>query len=184
MVYQKVIPKFQLSAVLFILLAAVSLMLSGCAVVEQPMDSIRAVSQGIIASTRKQGEKMVRTPEKTKEKYTCVPYHKRMLKLEEMQILPDLVTPGKEINQRIQYAFCPFAPSETLKGSITRTVLFNRNEMFRDTTAYEFKPGTWMIDVFIGIPKEAQSGVYALNITLQYGNETLKGRSSFIVKGQ
>jgi hypothetical protein len=184
MVYQKVTPKFQLSAALFILLVTAYLVLSGCAVVEQPMDSVRAVSQGIIASTRKQGDKMVRTPEKTKEKYACVPYNKRMLKLEEVQVLPDVVTPGKEINQRIQYAFCPFAPSETLPGSITRTVLFKGNEMFRDTTAYEFKPGTWTVDVFIGIPKEAKGGVYALNIALHYGNETLKESNSFIVKGQ
>ena len=184
MVYQKVTPKFQSSAALFILLVAASLMLSSCAVVEQPMDSIRTVSQNIIASTRKQGDKMVRTPEKTKEKYACVPYNKRMLKLEEVQVLPDVVTPGKEINQRIQYAFCPFVPSEILKGSITRAVLFKGNEIFRDTTVYEFKPGTWTVDVFIGIPKEAQSGVYALNIALQYGNETLKESNSFIVKGQ
>ena len=184
MVYQKVTPTFQLSASFFLLLIAVFLILSGCAVVEQPMESIRTVSQNIIVSTRKQGDKMVRTPEKTKEKYACVPYKKRMLKLEEVQILPDTVTPGKEINQRIQYAFCPFVPSETLKGSITRSVLFKGNEMFRDTTAYEFKPGTWTVDVFIGIPKEATGGVYALNIALQYGNETLKESNSFTVKGQ
>jgi hypothetical protein len=63
-------------------------------------------------------------------------------------------------------------------------VLFKGNEMFRDTTVYEFKPGTWTVDVFIGIPKEATGGVYALNIALQYGNETLKESNSFTVKGQ
>jgi hypothetical protein len=173
MVYQEMTPKFRPSAALFILLVAVSLMLSGC-----------AVYQGIIADTRKPGDKMMRTPEKTKEKYACVSYGKRMLKLEEVQILPDVVASGKEINQRIQYAFCPFAPSETLKGSIIRTVLFKGNKVFQDTTAYEFKPGTWMVEVFIGIPKEAQSGVYVLNIALQYGNETLKGSNAFTVKGQ
>jgi hypothetical protein len=179
MVYQKVTQKFQLSATLLMQLAAVFLMLSGCA-----LDSLKTVSQNIIASTRKQGDKMVRTPEETQEKYVCVPSRKRMLKLEEVQVLPDVVTPGKEINQRIQYAFCSFLPSETLKGSITRTVLFKGNEVFRDTTAYEFKPGTWTIDVFIGIPKEAKNGVYSLNLALQYGKETLKERNSFTVKGQ
>ena len=140
------------------------------------MDSIRA-------STRNPGDKMVRSPEKTKEKYACAPYNKRRLQLEEVQLFPDRVMPGTEINQRIQYAFCPLTPSEILKGSITRTVLFKGNQVFRDTTAYEFKPGTWTVDVFIGIPKEAGSGVYALNIALQYGNETLKESNSFIVKG-
>ena len=178
MVYQEVTPKCRLSAALFILLVAVSLMLSGC------MDSLKAVSQGTIASTRQPGDKMVHTPEKTKEKYACALYTKRMLKLEEAQVLPEIVTPGKEINQRIQYAFCPFTPSETLKGSITRTVLFKGREVFRDTTAYEFKSGTWTVDVFIGIPKEAGSGVYAVNVALQYENETLEESNLFIVKGQ
>ncbi len=79
------------------------------------MDSLKAVSQGIIASAREPGDKMVRTLEKTTEKYACALYTKRMLKLEEVQVLPEIVTHGKEINQRIQYAFCPFTPSETLK---------------------------------------------------------------------
>jgi hypothetical protein len=184
MAYEKVTPQVQLPAALFLLLVAVFLMLSGCAVLKQPMDSIKTTSQDIIASTRKPGTKMVRTPEQTKEKYACVPYTKRMLILEELQVLPDVVTPGKEINQHIQYAFCAFAPSEILKGSITRTVLFKGNDLFRDTTAYEFKPGTWTVDVFIDIPKEAKSGVYVLNIALQYGNNTLKGSNSFVVKGQ
>ena len=178
MVYQEVTPTCRLSAALFLLLVAVSLLLSGC------MDSLKAVSQGIIASAREPGDKMVRTLEKTTEKYACALYTKRMLKLEEVQVLPEIVTHGKEINQRIQYAFCPFTPSETLKGSITRTVLFKGSEVFRDTAAYEFKPGTWTVDVFIGIPKEAGSGVYTVNVALRYENETLEESNALIVKGQ
>jgi hypothetical protein len=63
-------------------------------------------------------------------------------------------------------------------------VLFKGREVFQDTTNYEFKPGTWTVDVFIGIPKEAGGGVYALAVALQYGNETLKERNSFVVKDQ
>ena len=184
MVYQEVIPQFRLSAALLILLVAASLMLGGCAVMEQSMDSIKVASQSVIVSMRKQGEKMVRTPEKTNEKYACTPYRKHMLQLEEVQVLPTVVTSGKEINQRIRYAFCPSTPSDTLKGRITRTVLFKGQEVFQDTTDYEFKPGTWTVDVFIGIPKEAGGGVYALDVALQYGNETLKESNSFVVKDQ
>jgi len=176
MVYQEVTPPCRSSAALFVLLVAVSLLLSGC------MGS-QALSQGSIASARQPGDKMVQTPEKTKEKYACTLSKKRMLKLEEVQIVPEIVTPGKEINQRLQYAFCPLTPSETLKGNITRTVLFKGREVFRDTTAYEFKPGTWTVDVFIGIPKDAGSGIYAIDIALRYGNETLQESNAFIVRG-
>src|SRR5437870_3703673 len=153
-VYQKVTPKFWLSAPVFlsVVLAILSLTLSGCVAVHKP------------------GEKIVRTPEETKETYTCAAYRKTMLHLEDVQVLPDIVTPGKEINQRIRYAFCPLTPSSTLKGSITRTVLFKGKQMFCDTTNYEFKPGTWTVDVFIGIPKEAARGVYALDVALRYEN--------------
>jgi len=175
MVYQEVTPPCRPSAAFFVLLVAVSLLLSGC-------KGSHALSQGIITPTRQPGDKMVQTPEKTREKYACTLSKKRMLKLEEVQIVPEIVTPGKEINQRLQYAFCPLTPSETLKGNITRTVLFKGREVFRDTTAYEFKPGTWTVDVFIGIPKEAGSGIYAVNIALRYGNETLKESNAFIVK--
>ena len=74
MVYQEVIPPCRPSTALFVLLVAVSLLLSGC------MGS-QALSQGIIAPTRQPGDKMVQTPEKTKEKYACTLSKKRMLKL-------------------------------------------------------------------------------------------------------
>jgi len=176
MVHQEVTSRFWNSAPVFpsTVLVILLLTLSGCA----------GVSQSITVSMRKQGEKMVRTPEKTKEKYACVPSRKSILQLEEVEVLPEAVTPGKEINQRIRYAFCPFTPSSTLKGSITRTVLFKGKQMFRDTTDNEFKPGTWTVDVFIGIPKEAESGVYALDVALRYENQTLKKSNSFIVKSR
>jgi len=128
--------------------------------------------------------KMVRTLEQTKEKYACASYRKTMLQLEDVQILPAMTIPGKEINQRIRYALCPFTPSSTLKGSITRTVLFKGKQLFRDTTDYDLKPGTWTIDVFIGIPKEAVSGMYTLDVALRYENQTLKTSNSFIVKSR
>jgi len=172
MVHQEVAPKCWSSAALFLgrVLIALSLTLSGC-----------AASQRLIVSMRQPGEKMMRTPEKTQEKYACAPYRKTMLHLEDVQVLPEVVTPGKEINHRMRYAFCPFTPSGLLQGRITRTVLFKGKPMFRDTTDYAFKPGTWTVDVFIGIPQEAESGVYALDVTLRYEKHTLKESRSFIV---
>jgi hypothetical protein len=162
----------------------VSVFFSGVLVVFSLTLSSCAVAQDIIVSRRKAGEQMVHTPQKTQEKYGCAPYRQAMLQLEEVQVLPDVVTPGKEINQRIRYAFCPMTPSGILKGSITRVVLFKGKEVFRDSTNYEFKPGTWTVDVFIGIPQEAGSGVYALDVALRYEKQLLKRSNSFIVKGR
>jgi hypothetical protein len=177
MVYQEVTPPCRLSAVRLLLLVAGALLLSGC------MDSLRAVSQGIMASTRQPGDTMVHTLEKTQEKYACVLAHTRRLTLEAVQVLPERVKPGTEINQRLQYAFCPLRSLDMLKGSITRTVRFKGRAVFRDITAYAFKPGTWTVDVFIGIPQDAGSGVYAVSVALQYDYETLEGSNIFLVKG-
>jgi hypothetical protein len=112
-------PKFGVAAPVFVYVVRVVLLLtlSGCATMENinPIDDLKVASQGVMASMRKQGEKMVRTPQQTKDKYACAPYSKTMFQLEEVKVLPSVVTPGKEINQRIRYAFCPLTPSGTLK---------------------------------------------------------------------
>jgi hypothetical protein len=137
------------------------------------------------ASTRSPGEKMVRTPEETQREYSCVPSRKPVLTIEEVRVLPDVVAGGKEVevNQRLRYAFCPSIRPETFTGNITRTVIRDGKILFRDTTNYEFKPGTWIVDAFIGIPREAKSGVYGLDIVLGYMNQKVKASSSFAVKG-
>jgi hypothetical protein len=187
MVYQEMTSECDSSAAAFlhVVRVVVLLALSGCAAMEHmnPIDDLKVASQGVMASMRKQGEKMVRTPEQTREKYACAPYSKTMFQLEEVEVLPGVVTPGKEINQRIRYAYCPLTPSGTLKGKIIRAVLFKGEEVYHDTTDHEFKPGTWTVDVFIGIPREAASGVYALDLTLRYAGQTLKESNSFVVKG-
>jgi hypothetical protein len=176
MVHQEVASKCRNSAALFLcrVLIVLSLTLTGCAAMEQikPNDNMKAVSPG---------EKMIRTPEKTQEKYACASYRKAVLHLEDVQVLPEVVTPGKEINHRMRYVLCPFTPSGLLQGRITRTVLFKGKQLFRDTTNYTLKPGTWMVDVLIGIPPEAESGVYALDVTLRYDKHTLRESRSFIV---
>ena len=106
-----------------------------------------------------------------------------MLRLEETWVLPEAVTPGNEVTHRIRYAFCPAIPSGTFKGSIIRTVLFKGKKLFHTSTDYEFKPGTWIVDAFIGIPKEVKSGAYALEVVLKYADQTTKETKSFIVKG-
>jgi hypothetical protein len=175
-----------LRIVLHTVLVVFGLTLGGCASMEtiKPVDTLKGISQRFRASLRKQGEKKVLTPEQTQAKYACPSSRETRLYLEEVQILPEVVSPGKELNQRIRYALCRATASGTLKGSITRAVSFNGEEMFRDVTNYEFKAGTWIVDVFIGIPQEAVSGAYSLDTALKYSGQTLRESDVFIVKGR
>jgi hypothetical protein len=137
---------------------------------------------GCSATLRKPGETMVSTPEKTRETLSCASQKNVLLQLEDVVVLPEVVSPGKEINQRTRYALCPVAPSATLRGQIVRTVLFKGKVMVRDTTDYEFKPGTWVIDVKIGIPKDAASGAYTMDIKLHYHRKVIRETKSFMVR--
>jgi hypothetical protein len=162
------------------ILIILTLNLCGCSATA----NLEVMWQRVLTSMRKQGEIMVRTPEKTHDKYSCEPYQKIVFQLEEIEILPTVISAGSELNQRIRYAFCPYTPSGTLKGSIVRTVLFKGAQISHDNADYEFKPGTWRIDVFIGIPEDAENGSYAIDTILRYGSETIKKTHSFVVKGR
>jgi len=128
---------------------------------------------------REPGEKMLRKPGET-----CQPNMGNKLILEDVEVLPTKVSPGEEIDQRVRYAFCPDIPSGTMKGKIIRTILFKGEKIVERVTDYEFKPGTWAVDVFIVIPDGIQSGVYAFDVVLTYSQETIKGRDTFIVKSR
>jgi hypothetical protein len=179
MVHQEVIPIRWRATRVFLHTAAVMSLVAvvGCSATGR----VKQFSQSIVASLREPGETMVFTPEKTREKHSCVSYKETLLELEEVEVLPDVVISGKEINQRTRYAFCPPTPSGSLRGRIIRTVLFKGKVMWRDTTDYEFKPGTWIIDVKIGIPKDAARGAYAMDIMLHYKRKAIRETKAFMV---
>ena len=153
------------------------LSLNGCS----PVGYIKQVSQATVASTRKEGDKMVYGPERTQEQYACASAKRVILQLEEVQILPEVVSSGKEINHRIRYALCPFPRTEILGGDIIRVVRFDQREVFRDVAFYQFKPGTWTVDAFIGIPKEARGGIYTIETTIKYKKLAINDRKSITV---
>jgi hypothetical protein len=128
------------------------------------------------------GDKMVSNPEKTQEKYSCISGKKDILQLEDLQIQPRIVSPGREINHRIQYAFCPISNNETAKGNIIRIVRTKQQELFRDVEDYEFKAGTWIVDAFIGIPNGTRDGMYTVETIVKYKKISIDATRSFIVR--
>jgi len=157
------------------------LILDGCITITREVDEFQ---EWFRKKWREPGEKMVRSPEETAEIYSCQSYRGNKLILEDVEVLPTKVSPGEEIDQRVRYAFCPDIPSGTMKGKIIRTILFKGEKIVERVTDYEFKPGTWAVDVFIVIPDGIQSGVYAFDVVLTYSQETIKGRDTFIVKSR
>jgi hypothetical protein len=178
--YQKVKAKFivPLNILLYSMLIALPTVLCGCSTVK---NTVKGVEQRFIRSMRAPGEKEVASPENTARKHACSPSTGSKFFLEETVVIPRRVSPGEEINHRIRYAFCPDETSRPLNGKIVRTILFKGDQMFQDTTHYEFKPGTWTVDVFITIPKDELEGIHTMELRVTYDNKVIKRSNTFNV---
>jgi hypothetical protein len=127
---------------------------------------------------------MVSAPEKTQGQYSCTTAKRVVFHIEDVQILPEVVSSGQEINHRVRYALCPFPRGEIVGGDIVRVVRLNQQELFRDVDIYQFKPGTWIVDALIGIPKEAQGGTYTIETIMKYKKISINNKKSFTVRAK
>jgi hypothetical protein len=143
---------------------------------------VKQSSKPTIMSTSRQGDKMVSAPEKTQGQYSCAAAKRVVFRIEDVQILPAVVSSGQEINHRIRYALCPFPRGEIVEGDIVRVVRLNEQELFHDVDVYQFKPGTWVVDAFIGIPREAQGGTYTIETIMKYKQISINNKKSFTVR--
>jgi len=170
---------------LCVLISFLSMINSGCAAVFEKMDrtayKVKNIQEKFFRSIREPGEKIMVSPEKTSENYSCPPGRTTFI-LEQAEAIPGTVSPGDEINHRIRYAMCTYARSVVLRGDIIRAVLHGGVSMFQDVTYYDFKPGTWTVDAFIQVPDDAESGLYILEVILNYNEKTIRRTNEFVVK--
>ncbi len=139
-------------------------------------------SQIVKAFRTQPGEKMVASPDKTREQYPCSPRLGVILAVENVEAVPVAILPGEEINHHLRYALCNPDLSSPVAGRITRTLLFRGATIFRDITPYEFKPGIWEVDAFIRVPAGAESGVYSIETVLEGGPKAVRRVCSFTIK--
>jgi hypothetical protein len=126
---------------------------------------------------------MVLPPEAIQQKYRCTDTRKTLLKLEEVQIIPESVKAGEKMNQIAVYAFCPSSATIKAYGRLVRMVSFEGKQLLRDETEeYEFKPGSWAVGAFITIPSAAKRGMYTLDVTMTYRNQVARQRKTFFVQ--
>jgi hypothetical protein len=151
-------------------------------VIDITTDTIGGLDDKFVRFIRKPGEKQVETEEKTSLKYGCNKRKAGEIFIEKIEIVPKRLKRGEEINQRLRYAACPGLNNKSLKGSINRIIRHNGKKVFEDFTKYDFKPGTWNIDVFILVPKESSVGRYEFINAINYGTRNITKINSFTVK--
>lgn len=167
-------------------LVASALSCSGCSftkdVYQKGTAGSKDLYQGVVRSWRSVGEKIVASPEETEKKQFCSQYEENVLLLEDAETIPERVSPGEKINNRIRYAFCPYQSAKFMRCSIIKTISYENKRVFQDIKDHKFRPGTWTIDAYFPVPEEADAGRYTLGIDIDCGRKHIKGSSSFVVK--
>lgn len=179
--YTIVSPNIQ--RITLILLLSIFPFMISCAPMNRLGEQIQTFYWDIQKKMRKPGEKMITHPNKVWEKYNCAQKKLPMLIVEANEILPPQLYSGKELNHHFIYSMCPAKPSQLINGTLVRRVYFKTRTVFEDVTNdFEFKPGEWSVDAFIGIPSKAPPGVYALEVSFSGGEHSFSKSEQFVVK--
>ncbi len=144
---------------------------------------------GVVAEARKSlrapGEQLRELPEAVAAEYDCADKVLPHLEIEGSELLPERLRPGEELNHRLIYALCPTEPTEVVRGNL-ETRIRHKGEAFviDRITGYELKPGRWVIDAFIELPTDAETGVYALEVAFQSPELSFEESITFAVDGK
>lgn len=158
----------------------------GCLLLSIPLavlscSSVKGAGQRFMRSLRYPGEKQLISVEDTVKRYDCSSDKKKgKLIIEDIEVIPNPVSRDEEINQRIVYAFCP-GKTPASKGKIVRTVLYKGEQVFQDSASYQFKGGTWILDAFISIPKDAPKGAYVMQLLVAHDGKPFRKDIKFEV---
>ncbi len=143
---------------------------------------------GLVGKTRRAmrepGERLLDLPEEVVADYGCGERTLPHLEVERSEVNPKRVQAGAALNHRIVYALCPTEVTEVVAGTLTTQVRYKGRIVMRDEdTAFEFKPGRWSVDTFVRLPEDAETGVYALEVSFHEGNVRLEESITFGVDG-
>jgi hypothetical protein len=142
-----------LAAVAIAVLGAV--LLTGCS----------ALYQQAVAAIRQPGDHIATAPDRVWMDFNCDERERPFVRVEAMEVVPEMVKPGARVNYRLTYVMCPRKPSETIKTSLQRRLLFRGEQVAHNVNdAFELKPGRWVVDSFFTLPTNSPLGVYALEV--------------------
>jgi len=133
------------------------LLLAGCA----PSQLLGSARRAL----RDPGERLLALPQEIADEYDCATRTLPHFQLERNEVNPLRVRAGAEFNHRLVYALCPTAPTAVVPGKFTTRIVFKgRDLVVQSIPNFEIKPGRWIVDAFVRLPENAETGVYALEI--------------------
>ena len=165
----KLVKRLTLFGLAFLTLPAVS----GCT----------TLYQRALAAMRQPGEHIETSPDQVWGDLKCAERQRPFVRVESMEVVPEMMNPGDRANYRIVYVMCPLNPSEIVKARVLRKILFKGEQVASNVNeALELKPGRWVVDSFFTLPPESPLGVYSLEVNLETPDRpTQKKVRSFVV---
>jgi hypothetical protein len=145
-----------------------------------------ALYQQAVASIRQPGDHIATAPERVWLDFKCDERERPFVRVEWMEVVPETVRPGARVNYRLIYVMCPRKPSETIKTSLQRRLLFRGEQVAHNVNdAFELKPGRWVVDSFFTLPTNSPLGVYALEVHFKTPNGKAQTKArSFVVSNE
>jgi len=132
---------------------------------------------------RSPGEKLRTVPDDVWSEYKCSEQKLPLFRLEQTELVPQRVTAGDDVNHRLVYALCPTEPTEVIEGTLQTRILFKGKPVLRDADGhYEIKPGRWVVDTFIQIPTQAETGIYSVQVEFVSQTVNFREERSFAVE--
>ena len=127
--------------------------------------------QQTIAALRQPGEQITASPDQVWQDFDCRKRERPFVRAESMEVVPEMIKPGRRVNYRLIYVMCPLKPSEVIRTRVSRRLLFNGEQVARSINdAFELKPGRWVVDSFLTLPGDSPLGVYALEVSFDAPN--------------
>jgi hypothetical protein len=142
--------------------------------------------QQVVASARQPGEHIATTPDQVWQDLSCAKRERPFVQVESMEVLPEMIKPGGRVNYRLVYVMCPLKPSDVIKTTVSRRMLFKGEQVARNVNdAFELKPGRWVVDSFFTLPTNSPLGVYAREVVFEAPNgQAHKRARSFVVSNE
>jgi hypothetical protein len=143
-----------------------------------------SVRWSVQKALREEGTQNKSFPELVWEEYDCDTQRRPFFVVEENELVPPKVQPGGEFNHRMVYAMCPEESTAVVAGELSTRIRYKGRPIVLNTdSAYEIKPGRWVVDAFVEIPEDAEPGVYAYEVAFRGKGLRFDKSLTFLVRG-
>lgn len=139
----------------------------------------------LLTGLRPPGERNRAFPEVVWEQYDCGRQRRPFFVIEENELAPARTRPGGSFQHRLVYAMCPTERTGVVPGRLHTRIRFRGRFIAQETDAgFELKPGRWVVDTSVDLPRDAEPGIYAYELDFQSDSIDFDEHLTFLVEAR